>query len=248
MSGAIRIGIVDSGVHGEHPHVGGIAGGVTVGADGYVPGYVDCLGHGTAIAALIHALAPEAELYAVRVFDDRLATSIGRVIRAIDWCLENEMEIVNLSLGTMNPAHRAAFAAAVERVHDAGAALVSAYEMNDQPMLPGSMAGAIGVAMDADCPREAFGCTMREGKPVFSAPPYPREIPGVRREDNLNGVSFAVAHISAHLARRRALHGGEADWEQLLTEFACGATVGLDGPMSARFDAPGRVGAGSAAQ
>jgi len=247
MKGAIRIGIVDSGVHGEHPHVGGIAGGVTVGADGCVPGYVDCLGHGTAIAALIHALAPEAELYAVRVFDDRLATSIGRVMRAIDWCLENQIQIVNLSLGTMNPAHRAAFAAAVERVHDAGAALVSAYEMDGQPMLPGSMAGAIGVTMDADCPREAFGCTMREGKQVFSAPPYPREIPGVRREDNLNGVSFAVAHISAHLARRRAVHGAGADWEQLLTQFPSEATVGPDAPAGAWFGSPGMECAGPAA-
>ncbi len=246
MSGTIRVGIVDSGVHKEHPHVGGIAGGVTVEADAYLPEFVDCLGHGTAIAALIHALAPEAELYAVRVFDRMLATSIRRVMRAIDWCLDNEMHIVNLSLGTTNPAHRTAFAAALERVEAAGAALVSAYEMDGQSMLPGSMAGAMGVTTDADCPREKFGCTEREGKLVFSAPPYPREIPGVRRERNLNGVSFAVAHISAHLARRRAVYGAEASWEQLLTQLPSRATVGLDGPLGDAVGRPRLDGMGSA--
>ncbi len=246
MSGAIRIGMIDSGVHREHPHVGGIAGGVTVEADANLPQFVDCLGHGTAIAALIHMLAPEAELYAVRVFDRTLATSIRRVMRAIDWCLDNEMHIVNLSLGTINPAHRAAFAAALERVHVAGAALVSAYEMNGQPMLPGSMAGAIGVTADADCSCQQFGCTEREGKLVFSASPYPREIPGVQRERNLNGVSFAVAHISAHLARRRAVSGGGASWGQLLKQMASEADFRRHAPAG---DAMGRlhlVGVGSA--
>jgi hypothetical protein len=238
MSGAVRIGIVDSGVYQEHPHVGRIAGGVTVEADAYLPEFVDCLGHGTAIAALIHWLAPEAELYAVRVFDRTLTTSIRRVMRAIDWCLENEMHIVNLSLGTGNPAHRAAFAAALARVDAAGATLVSAYEMNGQPMLPGSMAGAIGVTTDADCPREKPRCREREGELVFSAPPYPREIPRVRRERNLQGVSFAVAHISAYLARRRAIGGIEMSWGELLKQLAFEADL----PRDARLDhAMGRL-------
>ena len=222
MTKAIRIGIVDSGVHAGHPHVGGIAGGVTVEADRYLPDYVDRLGHGTAIAALIRALAPSAELLSVRVFDRSLATSIHRVIRAIDWCLENEIQIVNLSLGTVNPDHRAVFEAAVERVRNAGAALVSAFEMNGQPMLPGCMSGVIGVTADPDCPREEYRCLERDGKQVYSASPYPLEIPGVRRERNLNGVSFAVAHISAHIAQRRLSYGPDADWQDIL---AGGASV-----------------------
>jgi hypothetical protein len=40
----------------------------------------------------------------------------------------------------------------------------------------------------------------RYGKPVYTAPPYPRDIPGVPRERNLKGVSFAVARISAKVA------------------------------------------------
>ena len=57
----------------------------------------------------------------------------------------------------------------------------------------------------------------REGKTVFCAPPFPREIPGVPRERNLMGVSFAVAHISAHLARRWHEHTPPHDWERVLS-------------------------------
>ena len=221
MSKPIRIGIVDSGVYVDHPHVGGIAGGVTVEAEACTEGFLDCLGHGTAIASLIHALAPDAALWAVRVFDRGLATSMRRVVRAIDWCIENDIHIVNLSLGTVNSDHGPALAAAVERIRVAGAALVSAFEINGQPMLPGCMPGVIGVIADPDCPRGEYHTIARNGKSIFSASPYPLEIPGVRREHNLNGVSFAVAHISAYLAQMRATHGSDAGWEELLMNGAC---------------------------
>jgi len=218
MSDAPRVGIIDSGVHVAHPHVGGIRGGITVTADGYAEEYTDCLGHGTAIAALIHSLAPRAELYAVRVFDRTLATSIDRVMRAIDWCLESEIQIINLSLGTANPKHRNRFETVLDRVRSAGAVLVSAFEMSGQLMLPGALLGVIGVSPDPECAREEYRVIERvvdgDRKKVFLAPPFPRDIPGVPREHNLNGVSFAVAHMSAHLARcRSGSAAGTGDWE-----------------------------------
>jgi hypothetical protein len=214
----VRIGIVDSGVHVEHPHVGGIAGGITIEDSGCTSGYVDCLGHGTAVAALIHALAPVAELMCVRVFDRNLATSIDRVIRAIDWCLDNDIQIINLSMGTVNPKHRDSFLDVIDRVNNKGAVIVTAFEMNGEVMLPGCLPGVTAVACHPECSREEYRVTERDGKKIFVAPPFPLDIPGVPRERNLNGVSFAVAHISAHLAR--AWSGSEADhegWELLLT-------------------------------
>jgi hypothetical protein len=216
MKTAVRVGIVDSGVHAQHPHVGGVAGGITVEADSYSADFLDRVGHGTAIAALIHSLAPSADLLAIRIFDHSLATSIRRVIRAIDWCLENDVQIINLSLGTTNPDHRDALEAAVDRVKSSGAVLVSAFAMDGRSMLPGSLAGVIAVSADPDCSREEYRVDEHDGKKVFYAPPYPREIPGVPRERNLNGVSFAVAHISAHLARRWASYAPASDWEQVL--------------------------------
>ena len=195
MSLPVRIGVLDSGVCRTHPHVGKIVDGIAITADGVMAGYEDTLGHGTAVAAVIHHLNPDADLIAVKIFDRKLATSLPVVIRAIDWCLEHDIHVINLSLGTLNPEHRSAFEDAVARTRQAGAVIVSALEMSGAAALPGSLAGVIGV-MEAD----EYQVNHRYGKLVYTAPPFPRDIPGVPRERNLRGVSFAVARVSAQIA------------------------------------------------
>jgi subtilisin family serine protease len=209
MSRPVRIGVLDTGVCPTHPHVGKIVDGVTITVDGAIGGYDDTLGHGTAVAAVIHHLNPEADLVAVKIFDRRLATSLPVVIRAIDWCLEHDIQVINLSLGTLNPEHRSAFEEVVARAQAARALIVSALEMNGAAALPGSLAGVIGVVETDPSDGVEYRAYQRYGKLVYTAPPFPRDIPGVPREYNLKGVSFAVARVSArlaggHLSRQRA--------------------------------------------
>ena len=135
------------------------------------------------------------------MFDRTLATNLETVLRAIDWCLNNRMDIINLSLGTVNPAHREAFEAMVCRLRDAGILMVSALEMDGQPAFPGGLPGVIGVIGDPDREGSEYRLTERAGKSVFCASPFPRDIPGVPRARNLQGISFAVARMSAAIAR-----------------------------------------------
>jgi len=51
-----------------------------------------------------------------------------------------------------------------------------------------------------DCRDEYRTCRI-DGVHVFRASGYPREIPGVPRERNLSGISFAVANVTGLLAR-----------------------------------------------
>jgi subtilisin family serine protease len=200
MTRPIRIAVLDSGVNEAHPHVGGIIEGITVGPEGMRAGYQDTLGHGTAVAALIHYLNPEAHLAAVKIFDSRLATNVATVIQAIDWSLQNQIDVINLSLGTLNEGHRNAFREAVARTRNARAVIVSALEIDGQAALPGSLPGVIGVAETPLSSTAEYQVFESNGKLAFTAPPYPRDIPGVPRERNLRGVSFAVARISARVA------------------------------------------------
>jgi subtilisin family serine protease len=200
MSRPVRIAVLDSGVCRTHPHVGRIVEGITIGPDGTSPGYEDTLGHGTAVASVIHYLNAEADLIAVKIFDGKLATSLPTVLRAIDWCLEHDIQVINLSLGTLNAEYRNAFEDAVARSLAAGAVIVSALEVNGEAALPGSLPGVVGVIEGKD-----YESCERFGKTVYAAPPFPRDIPGVARERNLKGVSFAVARVSARIAADRAL-------------------------------------------
>jgi hypothetical protein len=160
---------------------------------------MDRLGHGTAVAGAIREKAPEAEIYAVRVFDRHLNTNIRAILRALDWCLRTRMDLVNLSLGTENVAHQAHFEQVLDRAREQGMLVVSA-----AAMLPGCLPGAIAVEADWNCPRDRYEARMRDGKRIYAASGYPRPIPGVPMERNLSGVSFAVANVTGFLAAERA--------------------------------------------
>src|SRR5580704_2105825 len=104
----MKIAIVDSGIHPGHPHVGEVAGAIEIAVDGVSNDAIDRLGHGTAVAGAIREKMPDAQLYAVKVFDRRLTANIGVILRSLAWCREHDMDIVNLSLGTENSGHRQA--------------------------------------------------------------------------------------------------------------------------------------------
>lgn len=210
----VKVGIIDSGVNPAHPHVGGVAGGarITSSEPDSPKDYLDYIGHGTAVAGAIREKASDAQLYAVKVFDRALTTNIDAIIRAIDWCVENDMDVINLSLGTTNEKHRAEIESAVARAAERRTVLVAAHEMLGKPSLPGCLPSVIGVEVDWEIPRACYDVKSPDDKPVFIASAYPRDIPGVPPDRNLKGISFAVANITGFVARaREAVPKGSVD-------------------------------------
>jgi subtilisin family serine protease len=197
----VRVAIVDSGVHASHPHVGSIAGGIAIDDQGRCHGdIVDRLGHGTAVSAAIREKAADAELFAVKVFDRVLSTSIASLVDGIDWAAEHGMHIVNLSLGTPRGEHEPALAAAVGRAARANMLVVAARQDAGQAWLPGSLSGVLPVEIDWALPRDRYRSALVDGVTVFYASGFAREIPGVPPERNLHGISLAVANMTGHVA------------------------------------------------
>lgn len=204
----VRIVVIDSGVHAGHPHVGGVAGGVGIEADGTVhDDFVDRLGHGTAVAAVIREKAPDVELWIAKVFDRELAASADSLVMAIDWALARGADLINLSLGTANSAHEPLLRAAVRRARAAGAWIVAAGEQDGTWWLPGTLDDVVSVTLDWAPPRDTCiverlpgaGDAAARGY-VARASGWPRPIPGVPRDRNLHGLSFAVANATGLLA------------------------------------------------
>ncbi len=185
----MKIAIIDSGVFVGHPHLGAVTDALHFTATGFGQDPVDRLGHGTAIASAIREKAPDAELYSLKVFDGRLASSMAVILRALEWCRDHRMDLINLSLGTSNPEHADRF----REVLRGPSTVISAANM-----LPGTLPGVIAVDSDPECPRDEF--YERDG--VYYASPYPRPIDGLPPARNLHGVSFAVANVTGLMARR----------------------------------------------
>jgi subtilisin family serine protease len=206
LTGAgVRVAVIDSGIHPANPHIGGAAvSGIRIAADGEIDGdFADRIGHGTAVAAAILEKAPGIELVAVRVFDRSLATSGEVLARAITWAAENGARVINLSLGTANPARAARLGEAIDDAVAAGAIVVSARESGGVTWLPGSLPNVVGVLLDATCDRNEIIVTASTQPPgiTVGASGYPRPIAGVPVDRNLSGISFAVANASGFLAR-----------------------------------------------
>ncbi|MGI6085103.1 MAG: S8 family peptidase, partial [Acetivibrionales bacterium] len=100
----IKIAILDTGIDLDNSELN-VAGGVS-----FIPEttYDDDNGHGTALAGIIGAsengegivgIAPDAELYAVKVLDSNGNGYYSDVIRGLEWCMKNRMDIVLMSFG-----------------------------------------------------------------------------------------------------------------------------------------------------
>ncbi len=203
MSRQVRIGVVDSGCSTEQlAHCGASAAFVL--DDGEVrilPATPDALCHGSRIAAILLHFAPQAELFVAQVFRERRATSAAQVAAAIDWLLEREVAIINLSLGLREA--RPVLAQACTRALQAGVVLCASAPAHGAPVYPAAFADVLRVTGDARCARAeiaAIGAAHAD----FGAHVMPLD--GDRRAA---GASMACAHVSAFAARHFG-QGGDA--------------------------------------
>lgn len=201
MTRPVRVVLIDSGVHAAHPHVGGVSGGVGIDSAGELHAdFVDRLGHGTAVAAVVREKAPTAEILVAKVFDRELAATGSALVAACEWAIQQHADVVNLSLGTRNPDYGPALAGAVSRLRRGGAVVVAAGEQDGVSWLPGTLPGVWSVTLDWSLPRDCCRMVVDSGTRSFTACGYPRPIPGVPPERNLKGLSFAVANVTGLMA------------------------------------------------
>ncbi len=197
----LKIAVVDSGVNLQHPHIHAKTHQVNWEGQADFEGE-DLVGHGTAVMAAIQEKAPEAEYFSLRLFGRTLRASSTQLMRAIDWAIQNRMDIVNLSLGTPNPDARAGLEILLNRARSAGIVVVSARKFAaGREYLPGHLEGAIGVDVDWEIDRERYRIGGASEAPLLIASGYPRPLPGMPPARNLNGVSFAVANATGFIAR-----------------------------------------------
>lgn len=227
----VAVAVLDSGVNPSHPHVGGIASARALAGH---PDPVDVLGHGTAVAAAIHEKAPDAEIHVLKVFHGTLSSTIPTLLEAMDLASEGGGRLVNLSLGTWKEEHAPLLEEAVRRARDRGSLVVSALERDGITWYPGALEGVIPVVMDPLCPRD--GIRMEPWGDGFRirASGFPRPIPGVPPERNLNGVSFAVANATGVLARLLEGHPHVVDLPALRDLMQEGESTSLWTPLPFR--------------
>ncbi len=219
----VKIAVVDTGADYRHQEISG-------NFDMNMPGInivsgtddpMDGEGHGTHVAGTIAGestgIAKDCRLYAVRVLDDDGSGSLHNILLGIDWCITNDIDIVNLSLGS--PASSFLEQEMFDKAYRSGVISVAAAGNSGYgPSYPASYDSVIAVA-----------ATDREdGHPDFSNIYYTNNVsaPGVGIMSSmlgggyavLSGTSMATPHVAGSCGLIASVKGVDKDSVQKIIE------------------------------
>ncbi len=214
-SGAgIRVAVLDSGIQGDHEDLPALAGGVNT-VDGSAWN-VDDNGHGTHVAGIVAAqmnqlgvvgTAPAAALYSVKVLDSEGDGWISDIIEGIQWAVENDIQIISMSLGTTldSTALKTACDAAWSSGHLLFAAAGNNGNEEDKSInYPAAFSSVIAVgATDNSDQRASFSAIgpelelMAPGQEILST--YPAALQAEAYK-TVSGTSMAIPHAAGAAA------------------------------------------------
>ncbi len=208
----VKVAVIDTGIDATHPDLV-VAGGVNIlNPDAASPAWQDDNGHGTRVAGIIGArdnnvgvvgVAPECELYAVKVLDMSGSGSVADVVEGIEWCINNGMQVINMSLGVTT--YESVLKDACDRAYDdgQGAIVVGAAGNAGQDTYtawPGNFASVISVAgtdaADNRCSFSMQGAAVElaaPGKAILTT-----NLGGTYAEED--GTSFSAPHVAGAAA------------------------------------------------
>jgi subtilisin family serine protease len=231
----VRVAVVDSGIEHDHPATGGmVKSGVVVEFDETAENYVritsdeqpqDMAGHGTACAGIIHSLAPEAELYSVRVLGRDMRGRAIQFAAGLDWAVQNGMQVANLSLSTSRQEYYALFHEIADEAYFKNVVLVSAVNNLPEPSYPSLYSSVISVA--AHFGHDPLTYFYNPTPPVeFGAPGIDVRVAWKDHQYlTSTGNSFAAPHIAGIVALIRAKHPELTPFQVKTVLWACAANV-----------------------
>ena len=202
----ISVFVIDSGVNPSHSHVKEVSGGARVikEPDGRIHceegDFQDDLGHGTAITAIIRHVAPAARIYAIKIFSGSLGVTVDVLEAAMEYAMRSKARVINLSLGVGQDVTSRPIGSLCRRASEEGILRVaSARNGSNRFGYPALLPEVIGAAADGRLGERALRYTAGQTWEC-KASGWPRDLPGLPRERNFRGNSFAAARVSGAVA------------------------------------------------
>ncbi|MEC3764931.1 S8 family serine peptidase [Cupriavidus sp. SS-3] len=182
----VRVAVVDSGADAAHPLLAHIRHGMDLTGTGADAGTnandtwrLDTIGHGSHCAGVVGArpqpgapasasaeaqatmlgFAPEAEMHALKIFP---GGQFSTLLRALDYCIDHDVDVVNLSLGAPQPS-QAVEQKLIEAVHSGVACIVAAGNSGGPVQYPAASASVLAVSalgLQSELPHDVWERTQ----------------------------------------------------------------------------------------
>lgn len=199
--------IVDSGIDAAHPALQGrVLESVEARVDNkriiFDPSDTgDSAGHGTACAGIIANIAPDAELYSIKVLGSAGLGDGQAFLAGLEYAIKKRYRVINLSLGTTKPQFFSPLHDLLDRAYQAGCIVVAAANNLPHPSFPSVFSSSlISVIKSEETDPLNFGFHYGEVIELTAPGVNVRTawLDGGHR--NLTGNSFACPHIVGVIA------------------------------------------------
>ena len=113
--------------------------------------------HGTRCAAIIEAYARNVEFISLCIFDTAmLRTEGGKLIAALEWCLEQKVPVIHMSVGTQLLADYEALRRVTARLVKENQMIIAAGSNSGAFTMPACLNGVLGVAAERELTGKAY--------------------------------------------------------------------------------------------
>ncbi len=215
----VKIGVIDSGIDVNHSELD-VKGGMCA-LDALCPEgtpYQDDLGHGTHVAGIIAAkkngagiigVAPDSELYSIKVINNLNTGTTTQIVKGIEWAIHNKMDILNMSITTKR--NDPALELALNQAYEEGIILVGAAgnegfgEITNSVTYPAKYDSVIAVSAINDDLTKLYESSMgpeveltAPGSKIRSTYPRVLDTSDGKRDGytTLSGTSMAAPHVA----------------------------------------------------
>lgn len=198
----VRVAVVDSGIDTEHPDLKGkVKESVEIiSQDGQLSFRQstsgDQAGHGTACAGIITSIAPDAELYSVKVLGPQGSGSGEMFLVGLDYAIKQKFHVINLSLGTTKREYFGPVHDLLDRAYQAGCIIVAAANNLPYPSFPSIFSSSV-ISVVKRAGDDPFNFAYRYGQVIEMVAPgveIKTTWPGGGYRQ-LTGNSFACPYI-----------------------------------------------------
>jgi subtilisin family serine protease len=198
----VSVAVIDSGIDTAHP---ALQGKVAESLEAhtverrveFVPSDSgDGAGHGTACAAIIASIAPQAKFHSIKVLGAGASGDGHAFLAGLEYAIKRKFRLINLSLGTTKPQYVTPLHDLLDRAYQAGCIVVAAANNLPQPSFPSVFSSSL-ISVSKTAEPDPFKFSFRYGEVIeLTAPGVNVRTAWLENSyRQLTGNSFACPHI-----------------------------------------------------